>query len=311
MSISPHLAACGIDVLPLGGRIGAEIRGVTLSGALPAATVTTIRTALLQYKVIFFRNQHIDDAEQEAFARLWGRPLIEHPTIPSVAGTEAILDVDAAKGTRAINWHTDFTFVEAYPSVSMLRAVVLPDRGGDTLWANTVAAYADLPPGLQALAESLTALHTNDYDYAGTRNTAELRPEGVKHFEEVFTRDVYQTEHPLVRVHPETGEKSLIIGNFIKKLVGYGNTDSRLLLEIFHNHATKPENTIRWHWQPGDLAIWDNFATLHRAVDDYGDRPRILRRTTLAGEPPVGVEGQRSRTVAIHHKPKQVLVAAE
>lgn len=300
----------GITVTPIGGKIGAEIRGIEVSGSLPSSTIELIRQAVHRFKVVILKTKVIDDATQEAFAALWGRSLIEHPTIPSVEGTQAILDVDGAKGNRASNWHADFTFAEAYPSVTILRPIVLPERGGDTLWANTVAAYDEMPEPLKGLADSLWALHTNDYDYAGTRS-APLRAEGIKQFNEVFTKRVYQTEHPLVRVHPVTGEKSLIVGNFIQKILGVNSSESRHLLEIFHDRATKPENTLRWHWSLGDIAIWDNYATIHRAVDDYGDLPRIARRTTLVGEPPVSVDGRRSRSVAITSKAELQPIAAE
>ena len=282
----------GIEILPIGGIIGAEVRGVAVSGELSRAAVLAVHQALLKHKVLFFRDQSLDDARQEAFAHLWGRKLIAHPTIPSLEGTEAILDVDGVN-SRATNWHTDFTFVDAYPSVSMLRAVELPERGGDTLWANTVAAYNELPQALREFADKVWALHTNDYDYAASHK---VRPEGLKRFNDVFTKRVFETEHPLVRVHPDTGERALLIGNFIKKLIGFHSADSRRLIEIFHDHATRPENTIRWHWRPGDLAIWDNYATMHRAVDDYDDLPRIMRRTTLEGIPPVGLDGRASQT---------------
>jgi taurine dioxygenase len=290
----------GLQIHQIGGTIGAEIRGVKISGDLPRSTVLSIHQALLRHKVLFFRDQKIDDATQEAFARLWGKKLIAHPTIPSLDGTEAILDVDG-KNSRASNWHTDFTFVDAYPSISILRAVVLPEVGGDTIWANMVAAYNDLPEALRELAEKVWALHTNDYDYAATHK---VRPEGLQRFNEVFTKQIFQTEHPLVRVHPDTGERVLLVGYFIKKLIGFGSADSRKLLEIFHDHATSPENTIRWHWRSGDLAMWDNNATMHRAVDDYDERPRVMHRTTIEGIAPVSVDGRGSRTLEIADKPR-------
>jgi alpha-ketoglutarate-dependent taurine dioxygenase len=128
-----------LDILPITPAIGAEIYGVLLSGGLPAEAVTAIRDALLRHRVVFFRGQgHLDEAGHQAFARLLG-PLVPHPTVPSVAGTEAVLDIDGEKG-RASYWHTDVTFVEAFPLFSILRGVVIPPVGGDTVWANTVAA---------------------------------------------------------------------------------------------------------------------------------------------------------------------------
>jgi taurine dioxygenase len=284
--------AVSLDIRPVAGRIGAEIAGVHLSGDLPPGTVAAIRQALLRYKVIFFRGQtHLDESGQEAFGRLLGDP-VRHPTVPSLEGTAYILDIDGSKGGRANSWHTDVTFVDAYPKFSVLRGVVVPSAGGDTIWANTVAAYADLPTPLQLLADQLWAIHTNLYDYAGARPNASA--EAVRRYREVFTATVYETEHPLVHVHPETGERALILGHFLQKIVGLSSADSAHLFSLFQDHVIRPENTVRWRWAEGDVAIWDNRATQHRAVDDYGDQPRIVRRVTIEGDVPVSVDGRRS-----------------
>jgi len=286
-------------VHPITGRIGAEIAGVRLSRKLPAKVLNAIRDALLRYKVIFFRDQdHLDDAEHEAFARSFGE-LVAHPTIPPRAGTNVILELDASHGGgRANHWHTDVTFVDAYPQASILRAVVVPSYGGDTVWANTVTAYRDLSADLRTLADRLWGVHTNNYDYATIRPDA--GEEDRRHHRDVFTSTVYETEHPVVRVHPETGERSLILGGFLQKLAGYSPTDSVHLIAIFQSHITRLENTVRWRWSPGDVAIWDNRATQHYAIDDYGDQPRIVRRVTVAGDVPVGIDGRRSRTRRPH-----------
>src|SRR5215831_13964219 len=143
-----------LDVRPITPAIGAEIHGIRLSGDLSAATVTAIRDALLRHRVVFFRGQgHLDEAEHQAVARLLG-PLVPHPTLPPLAGTEAVLDIDGENG-RASQWHTDVTFAPAFPLFSVLRGVVIPPVGGDTVWANTVAAYERLPPMLRGLADQL------------------------------------------------------------------------------------------------------------------------------------------------------------
>ncbi len=285
-------AAFGLDVRPVAGRIGAEVHGLRLSGALQPATIRAIRQALGAHKVLFFRGQtHLDEAGQEAFGRLFGS-LVPHPTVPSLQGTDHVLDVDGSRGERASSWHTDVTFVPDYPAISILRSVTAPERGGDTLWANTAAAYAELPEPLRALADRLWALHSNVYDYVGDRqNKSE---QALHRYQSVFTATRYETEHPLVHVHPETGEKALILGHFVQRILGLTSTDSRLLLELFQSHVTRPENVVRWRWAPGDVAVWDNRATQHRAVDDYDDQPRIVRRVTIIGEPPVAVDGRRS-----------------
>jgi alpha-ketoglutarate-dependent taurine dioxygenase len=281
-----------LDIAPVSGRIGAEVRGLRLSGTLPAATFAAIEQALYRHKVLFFRGQQqLDDAGQQAFGRLFGE-LVDHPTVPSKDGTQ-ILELDSNHGGRANSWHTDVTFEVAYPQVSILRAVTLPPYGGDTVWANTAAAYDELTPALKALAENLWALHGNDYDYAATRVTPDAH--GAKRYQEVFTRRLIQAEHPLVRVHPETGERTLVSGHFIKNFIGCNAQDSDHLLAIFQNHITRLENTVRWRWAEGDVAVWDNRATQHYAINDYGDAHRVMRRITVSGDAPVAVDGQRSR----------------
>jgi len=292
--VKSHANNTVLEVHPIAGRIGAEVRGVRLSAELDTSTVNEIRQALLQYKVIFFRGQnHLDDAGQEAFARLFG-DLVAHPTVPIKKGTDYVLELDSIHGGRADSWHTDVTFVDAYPQVSILRAVVVPEIGGDTVWANTAAAYQDLPSELRHLADRLWALHTNAYDYAARR--ANVNPEDVRRHQEVFTSTLYETEHPVVRVHPETGERTLVLGHFVKKILGLSSADSAHLLSVLQGHVTKLENTVRWRWAAGDVAIWDNRATQHYAVNDYGDQSRIVRRVTVSGDVPVSIDGRRSFT---------------
>ncbi len=283
-----------LAVRPVAGRIGAEISDVKLGGDLPSDTVAALRQALFTHKVIFFRGQdHLTDAEQEAVGKLLG-DLVPHPTVPKIEGTESALNI-LSDGTYAANqWHTDVTFVDAYPLASILRAVRLPSRGGDTVWANTAAAYEHLPEPLRELADKLWALHTNAFDYAATRPDASA--DRVKHYKNVFASTVYETEHPLVRIHPETGERTLLLGNFAQKIIGLNKDDSARLIAIFQDHITRLENTVRWRWAVGDVAVWDNRATQHYAINDYGDQHRLVRRVTVDGDVPVGVDGRRSVT---------------
>jgi len=289
---APHMAAAPLELRQVAGRIGAEIAGVRLSSTLDDATFDAIQAALLRHKVLFFRNQdHLDDAAQEAFARRFG-DTVAHPTVPPADGSAHLLELDSAHGARANSWHTDVTFVDAYPKVSILRAVVIPPFGGDTVWANTATAYAHLPEPLRALADTLWALHTNAYDYASTHAHADDTQ--LKRYREVFTSSVYETEHPVVRVHPETGERTLVLGHFVQKIKGLSSQDSAHLLQVLHEHVTRLENTVRWRWQQGDVAIWDNRATQHYAINDYGDARRVVRRATVHGDVPVGIDGRRS-----------------
>jgi len=292
MSINHNRIAHDLEIHPVAGRIGAEISGVQLSGGLDQSTTHAIRQALFKYKVIFFRGQgHLDEATHEAFGRLLG-DIVPHPTVPSVIGTEAVLDIDGAQGNRATAWHTDVTFVDTYPQASILRALVVPTQGGDTVWANNATAYQSLPEKLREIADDLWAVHSNAYDYSV--RAPKSKPTALRKYFEVFTSTVYETEHPVVRVHPETGERTLVLGAFVRKLVGLSPSDSTDLFSILQGHVTRLENTVRWRWAVGDVAIWDNRATQHVAVNDWGDQPRVLRRVTVAGDAPVSVDGRRS-----------------
>ncbi|WP_236188824.1 TauD/TfdA dioxygenase family protein [Pseudomonas pharyngis] len=293
LAVKPAVHA--LDIHPVAGRIGAEIRGVQLSGELDAATVEAIQQALIQYKVVFFREQtQLDDQRQEAFAHLLGEP-VAHPTVPSREGTRYLLELDGAEGQRANSWHTDVTFVDAYPKASILRSVVAPAFGGDTLWANTATAYSELPTELRELADKLVAVHSNEYDYAAVK--PDVSAEKLERYRKIFTSTVYETEHPVVRVHPISGEKSLLLGHFVKRIKGYSQADSAHLFGLLQSHVIRQENVVRWRWKAGDVAIWDNRSTQHYAIDDYGTQDRVVRRVTLKGEVPVGANGQRSQTI--------------
>ena len=286
------------DVRRVAGHIGAEITGVRAGPDLPGPVLDTIRAALHEHKVVFLHGQnHLDDESQADFARLFGDLTTAHPTVPGLDAARNVLPLDAqAGGGKANAWHTDVTFVQRPPALSFLRAVTLPPYGGDTAWANTAAAYTALSPELRDLASRLWALHTNDHDYAETRGggVSTMSARDRKHHDEVFLSTVYETEHPVVRVHPETGERTLLLGQFVRQILGVPAADSRYLFDLFQRHVTRLENTVRWRWSPGDLAIWDNRATQHYAIDDYGDLPRRMHRVTVAGDVPVGVDGQRS-----------------
>ena len=256
--MTTQLEAPEITVTKAGGAIGAVIGNVTLGGDLSPQTVAAIRQALLDHKVVFFREQHhLDDAGQLAFAQLLGTPTLAHPTSKSIEGAANVLPIDSDYG-KANSWHTDVTFVDRIPAISILRAVTLPTYGGATTWANTVAAYAKLPVALQALVDRLWAVHSNVYDYAGAAD--EVRIGGVdvkveKHREQ-FVSTLFETEHPVVRVHPETGERSLVLGHFVRRFVGFTlRRDDRVV-----RAAAEPDHESRQHGplavaagRPGDL----------------------------------------------------------
>ncbi|MUN42657.1 TauD/TfdA dioxygenase family protein [Actinomadura litoris] len=270
----------------IGGRIGAEFTDVDPL-TLPLEEIVL---ALRRHKALVFRDAGLDDDGQLAFAARFGELTRAHPTVPSVDGRPDILPVRGEEGIRSNTWHTDVTFVRTPPKLSTLRALVVPPYGGETLIANTATAYRDLPRPLREFADGLWAVHTNDYDYAVPSTNAEKAAE----YRRVFASRRYRTAHPVVRVHPETGERGLFIGGFAQKLIGLSGTESRDILRIFQSYVTRPENIVRVRWRPGDLVLFDNRITQHYAPDDYGDQPRVLHRVTVAGDAPAGVTGDRS-----------------
>jgi taurine dioxygenase len=265
------------DIVKCTARIGAEIRNIKLSASLPDETVAAIHGLLLEHKVIFFRDQgHLNDAEQERFALRFGKPS------PYPEGTKPILEIDSAgEDIQADIWHIDWSCMDAYPKISVLRGVVIPPAGGDTVWSNTAAAYRDLPLPLQRLADDLWAVHSFPGAYA-------------RRYVEDFTGPKIETEHPVVRVHPETGEHTLVLGSYVGRFVGVSKHDSQRLYDLFESYIIAQENTVRWKWKEGDVAMWDNRATMHCATKDYGEQRRVVRRATVKGEVPVSVDGRCS-----------------
>src|SRR3954447_10845651 len=292
----------GLDLKRIGGRIRAEVSGGDLN-ALDDGLFKAINAALLEHKALIFRGADLDDEGQIAFASRFGALTQAHPTVPSVDGQPNVLPVDGEEGIRSNQWHTDVTFVRTPPKVSTLRALVAPPYGGNTLIASAAAASGDLPAELREFADRLWAVHTNDYDYAVPRTNSE---KAVK-YREVFVSTRYRTGHPVVRVHPETGERGLFVGGFAQRIVGLSGTESREILRIFQEYVIRPENILRVQWNPGDLVVFDNRITQHYAPDDYGDQPRRLHRVTVAGDVPVGVDGRESYVIegdeARHYTP--------
>jgi len=283
-----------IGITSLAGNIGAEISGVDTGDVLSDGAVAQVRQALLDHKVVFLRGQSLDYARQVAFAERLGPLTLGHPTLVSPPDQPLLEEIDSRKGGRANHWHTDVTFVDRPPAFTLLHAVVIPPVGGDTLWANTVTAYQSLPSELRELADRLRIVHTNDYDYAAVYGRGERVDPALQAAQAQFVSTVYETEHPAVRVHPETAEHALVLGGFARSVLGFSPQASRDLIRILQEYATRPEQTVRWQWREGDLAIWDNRATQHYAIFDYGSAHRRGERVTVAGPVPVGVDGRPS-----------------
>jgi taurine dioxygenase len=270
----------------LTARIGAEIRGLDLT----QDNSTFIRNALNEHKALVIKDVHLDDAGQEKFARSLGNLTTAHPTVAAEQGAPNVLPVDSDRG-RANQWHTDVTFVVNPPQVTTLRSVVLPPYGGETLIASTAGAYQDLPAPLRAFAESLWAVHTNDYDYAVPPESLDDK---AHDYRAEFTSIAYESVHPVVRVHPLTGERGLFIGGFTSRIVGLSNTESRDILRLLQAYVTRPENVLRHRWSANELVLFDNRITQHYAIDNYDDQARRLQRVTVAGDIPVAIDGRAS-----------------
>ncbi|MBT0565792.1 TauD/TfdA family dioxygenase [Williamsia sp. CHRR-6] len=289
-------------VTKLGAHIGARVDGIRLGGDLDTGSVEFIRRALLTHGVIFFRDQqHLDDEAQYEFAARLGTPTTPHPTVTSQGTRTLAIDSEHSK---ANSWHSDVTFVDRIPKASILRSVALPEYGGNTTWASQVAAYESLPVGLRLLVDNLWATHTNLYDYAATAED-HTNPKNAAYRRE-FESSYYEVQHPVVRIHPETGKRTLLLGHFVKNFVGYSTKESQTLFNLLQDRITRLEHTVRWQWSLGDVAIWDNRATQHYAIADWDDQYRRLERVTLAGDVPVSLQGESSRVIAgdaTHYSP--------
>jgi taurine dioxygenase len=295
-----------LHLTKLGEHIGARIEGVDLTGSLAPETVAAIRSALNEHKALIFSQSGVaTDEQQERFASHFGPLTTAHPTVTYDGQLKkTVLPVDSEE-TVANQWHTDVTFVINPPQVSTLRAVTLPPYGGETLIANAAAAYRSLPKELQSLADTLWAEHSNDSDYIKPR-TADTEKE--KHYQQAFVSQQFRTVHPVVRVHPLTGEKGLFIGAFAQRLriIGVSPYESTDLLRLLQSHVTRPEHVVRVAWEPNQLVVFDNRITQHYAIDNYSRAPRKLNRITVGGDIPRGVDGQPSYSVvgdSSHYSP--------
>jgi alpha-ketoglutarate-dependent taurine dioxygenase len=284
----------GIEIQKVTAHIGARISGVDISKPLDEETAAAIREALNVHKALVFDDVHLDDAGQQAFVRHLGDVTTAHPTVSSVDGVPNVLPVDSERGRAANHWHTDVTFVLNPPQASTLRSLTIPPYGGETLIASSAAADRQLPESLRQLADTLWAEHTNDYDYAVPEEELDEQQAAQR---AQFTSIKYRTVHPVVRVHPLTGERGLFIGGFAQRIVGLSPGESRKILDLLQAYVTRPENILRHRWSENQLVLFDNRITQHYAVDNYDGLPRRLHRVTVAGDVPVGIEGKESYSI--------------
>jgi taurine dioxygenase len=257
--------AVTLDVRPVSGALGAEVRGVRL-GHLDDQELAAVRAVLLEHLVLFFPDQHLEPDEHIAFASWWGE-LEVHPFIPKLDPEhQQIVVLDGDKGGRADVWHTDVTFRADPPICSILQMNVCPSAGGDTMFTNQYRVYESLSEPIQELCRGLTAIHS-------------ARP---------FGHPEMQAEHPVVRVHPETGRRSLYVNRtFTERIVQLDRAASAALLDYLYTFSEQPQFTCRYRWAEGTVGMWDNRVTQHYAVNDYSE-PRQIQRITVIGDHPEG-----------------------
>ena len=272
-----------MDIRPIAGALGAEIIGPDLSRPLDADDVAAMRRALLEHLVIFFRDQTLTPDQYLRFAGCFAEP-IEYPFVKSIPGYPKIIPVIKLEHER-VNfggiWHSDTSYLEVPPMGSMLLALEVPPRGGDTMFANMYLAYERLSAGMKRMLDGLTAV--NSSAKADTTRTREDRQRADG------TTDVknYEAEHPVVRRHPETGRKALYVN--VAHTVRFGGmteAESAPLLDFLFRHQSRPEFTCQFAWRPGSIAFWDNRAAQHNPINDYHGHRRVMHRVTLAGDRP-------------------------
>lgn len=267
-----------LAVVPLTGAMGAEIHGIDLAQDLDAKTFGAVHQVLLDYGVIFFRNQNITPAQQMAFAQRWGNVHL-HPHMPCLADHPGIIEIVKKEDDTTVfgaNWHTDQMFTPTPARYTILYAKQIPPVGGDTLFANLYMAYDTLSDGMKNL---IADLHTISIYDKKKKRPAAMKPTAPE-------VDAEPAEHPLVRQHPETGRKALYLCHIgiTRQIAGMTEEESKPLLNYLFNHATKPDFTCRFRWQVGSMAIWDNRRALHYPVNDYYGYRRVMHRITIEGE---------------------------
>jgi len=273
-----------LDIRPLSGALGAEILGIDLAHDLSDATVAAIRAAWLEHCVVFFRGQTLPPEQFLHFARRFGEP-VEYPFVKGLDGFPQITPVIKLEHEK-VNfgglWHSDTAYLERPPMATMLIARETPARGGDTLFANMYLAYETLSDGMKRMLDGLIAVNSS-----AKADVTRTREDRIKDSGKSEAKKEYVAEHPVVRTHPETGRKALYInGGHTLRFKDMSAEESAPLLSYLCQHATRPEFTCRFRWEPGSIALWDNRCTQHNPVNDYHGYRRVMHRVTLAGDAP-------------------------
>ena len=282
------------QVRRLAGSLGAEITGLDLNeiAAGDEAGIEAVMAQLLEHQVIFFPGQKMDIDSHVALGKRFGR-VESHPNLKNpFTQHDEVFELAATQGGVADEWHTDITAAINPPSASILRSVVLPPYGGDTQWLNMVKAFEALSPPMQEFLSSLRAVH----QYRRATN-----PKDKSGYNELIDAKAMVSEHPLVTVQPETSGRALFVNAaYVDHIVGLTPRESQCLLEYLLEHCLQPEFMVRFRWNAGSVAFWDNRATQHQAIGDIfeTDFDRELYRITLNGEIPVGVDGRESTAVS-------------
>ncbi|AVG17707.1 taurine dioxygenase [Chromobacterium vaccinii] len=274
-----------LQLTRLSPALGAVVEGIDLARPLDDEQRRALNEALLRHQVLFFRGQDITPLQQRNFAVRFG-DLHTHPIYPQHPDAREIvvLDTDVVDLQDNAIWHTDVTFIETPPLGAVLAARQLPELGGDTLWASGIAAYEALSASLKARLEGLSAVH----DFAKSFPLARygLTDDDRRRWDET-RRKHPPISHPLVRIHPESGRRALFVSEgFTVAVNDLPEAEGQALLQFLFAHQSRPEFSIRWRWQPGDVAFWDNRCTIHYAVDDYRPARRVMHRATILGDRP-------------------------
>ena len=274
-----------LTITPISSALGAQIDGVDLTRPLSPLQRDAIEQALLEYQVIFFKQQSITPQQQARFAANFG-DLHIHPIYPNVPEQPEVLVLDTAVTDARDNavWHTDVTFLPTPALGAVLSAKQLPAFGGDTLWASGIAAFEGLSRPLQVLLDGLTATH--DFTKSFPLERFGSTPEDLQRWEQTRKNNP-PLSHPVIRTHPVSGRKSLFVNEgFTTRINELSEAESEAILKLLFAHSTRPEYTIRWRWQENDVAFWDNRVTQHYAVDDYRPNRRVMHRATILGDAP-------------------------
>ena len=274
----------GITAKRISGALGAELGGVDLAQDMTDETIAEIRAALLEHKVVFFRDQEITPAQHFAFAKRFG-DVVEYPMVKGLDDIPEIVPVvklPHEKHNFGGMWHTDTSYLESPPMGAILVARELPPYGGDTLFANMALAYERLSDGMKRLLGNLVGISSSAKAEV-TKSREDQMAVGAK----VEKGKELRAEHPVVRTHPETGEKILYVNyGHTVGFVGMTEAESAPILDYLFAHQRQPEFSCRFKWEPGSIAFWDNRATQHNPLNDYHGFKRVMHRITIAGDRP-------------------------